>query len=136
VFAQNVSNLHLAGDLGQQAKAESELKKVQNSFEKIKGFFPEWTVAAAAKSTNVFMCPMHRDVVGGRTNFCAKCGMELDQLIRVLPPDTDIPGRGQVVKASVHADAPLTVGKPCTAVLRLEKMNGDPVYLTDLVETH
>src|SRR6185436_7172094 len=33
IFARNVSDLHLGGDLGQQAKAESELKKVQNSFE-------------------------------------------------------------------------------------------------------
>jgi len=136
VFAQNVGDLHLAGDLGQLPRAKGELAKVEESFEKVKSFFPEWTVSTASKSTNVFMCPMHRDVVGSRTNFCGKCGMELDQLIRVLPPDVDLPGAGQTVRASIRTGGALKAGKLCAAILRLEKMNGEPIYPTDLIETH
>lgn len=135
-FAQSVSALHLAGDLGRQENAERELKNVQRSFDQVKSHFPEWTRAAADKSTNTFTCPMHSDVIGGRTNFCAKCGMELDRLVRILPPDSDPRSLQLAVKASIRTSEPLAVGHPCSAVLKLERPDGSPVYLSELIESH
>jgi hypothetical protein len=136
VFAQHVSDLHLAGDAGQQAQAEAELARVIESFERVKNHFPEWTVTAALKSTNRFTCPMHPDIVGNRTNFCPKCGMELNQLNRILPPDSEIDSSQQVVRASIKTKSALVPGKACSAVLRLERANGDPILPSDLIETH
>ena len=136
VFAKAVSALHLAGDLGQQAKAENELRHVKGTFKKLESYFPEWTLTAALKSITTFMCPMHRDVIGNRTSFCAKCGMELDQLIRVLPSDSELQASTQVVRASIKTPAPLNPGETSPAILRLQKANGEPVFSSDLIETH
>lgn len=135
-FAHHVSNLHLAGDAGQQAQAETELDRVVESFDRVKSHFPEWTVTAALKSTNRFTCPMHPDIVGNRTNFCPKCGMELNQLKRILPPDSEIDSLQPVVRASIRTKSLLVPGKVCSAVLRLERANGDPILPADLIETH
>src|SRR5207245_3582038 len=84
-----------------------------------------------------FTCPMHPDVTGKKTDLCPKCGMELDQLVRILPSDSGIPlALQQTVRASVRATAPLTVGKPATLFLRLERITGQPVLPADLIETH
>jgi len=135
-FAERVSDLHAAGDLGQQATAERELGRVIESFERVKSHFPDWTVTAALKSTNRFTCPMHPDIVGDRTNFCPKCGMELDQLVRVLPPDWETDSLQQVIHASIKEESPLIAGKACSAVLRLARANGGPILTSDLIETH
>jgi hypothetical protein len=135
-FARHVSDLHLAGDLGQQAKAETELTKVTETFQKLKSYFPRWIVTAAQNNTNLFTCPMHRDVIGCRTNFCPKCGMELNQLIRILPPDSERDSVQQEIRASIKLATPLVPGKAISAILRLERANGDPVFPSDLIETH
>jgi hypothetical protein len=136
-FGQCVSALHLAADLSQQARSEAELRKVFESFERVKAYFPERVMAEARKSLDRCCCPMHRDVVGNRTDFCPKCGMELDQMIRILPFDSGFPnGSQQRVRASVRTAAPLTVGQPAAAYLQLGKANGEPVQLADLIETH
>ena len=80
---------------------------------------------------------MHRDVLGKRTDFCPKCGMPLDQVSRILPSNSGFPSPGQqTVRASVRTAAPLTVGQPVAALLRLQRPNGDPVSASDLIETH
>jgi len=135
-FARHVSDLHLAGDLGQQATAEAELHQVVESFDRVKSHFPEWTVAAALQSTNRFTCPMHPDVVGRRTDYCPKCGMELNQLIRVFPPDVGSDSFQTEVHASIEPKSPLVPGKACAAVLHLQHADGGPVVLSDLLETH
>lgn len=136
-FCSRVSTLHLVADLNQQTKAESELGKVQEAFSKLKGQFSKDVVAASQSYLEAFTCPMHRDVVGKRTEFCPKCGMPLDQLSRILPPNSNFPLPGQsTVKASVTATEPLTVGQPASALLHLERPNGDPVLSADLIETH
>lgn len=135
-FAQCVSDLHLAGDLGQQTRAENELKKVTDAFQKVKSHYPEPIVAAAEASTTFFSCPMHRDVVGSRTHFCPKCGMELDQLVRILPANVDTDSLWQAVRAIIKTQSPLAPGETCSAILRLERANGEPILVSDLIETH
>jgi Heavy metal binding domain len=136
-FCSRVSALHLVADLNQQANSETELGKVLESFSKVKAHFSKEVIAAAQVYLETFTCPMHRDVVGKRTDFCPKCDMPLDQLSRILPSNSGFPQPGeQTVRASVTTAEPLTVGQPVTALLQLQRPNGDPVLPADLIETH
>lgn len=137
VFCSRVSALHLVADLNQQTNAEIELGKVLESFGKVKAHFSKEVIAEAQVYLDTFSCPMHRDVVGKRTDFCPKCGMPLDQVFRILPPNSGFPLAGQqTIRASVTTAAPLTVGQPAAALLHLERSNGAPVSPSDLIETH
>src|SRR2546430_7190676 len=136
-FCSRVSALHLVADLNQQASSETELGKVLESFAKVKAHFPKEVVAQAQVYLETFTCPMHREVVGKRTDLCPKCGMALDQVSRILPSNSGFPSPGQqTVRASVSTSAPLTVGQPVAALLQLQKPNGDAVSPSDLIETH
>lgn len=136
-FCSRVSALHLVADLDQQASSETELRKVLESFAKVKAYFSNEVVAQAQAYVETFTCPMHRDVVGKRSDLCPKCGMPLDQVARVLPSGSGFPSVGQkTVRASVTTAAPLTVGEPVAALLKLQRPNGDAVSPSDLIETH
>jgi hypothetical protein len=136
-FCSRVSALHVVADLNQQAGSEAELAKVLESFSGVKASFSKEVIEQAQLYRETFTCPMHRDVVGKRTDLCPKCGMPLDQLSRVLPSNSGFPLPGQqTVRALVSIAAPLTVGQPVTALLHLQRPNGDPVSPSDLVETH
>jgi hypothetical protein len=136
-FCSRVSALHLVADLNQQANAETELAKVLESFSKVNAHFSKEVIASAQVYLETFTCPMHRDVIGKRTDFCPKCGRALDQLCRILPAKAGFPLPGeQTVRASISTAEPLTVGKPVSALLHLQRSNGDPVTPADLVETH
>ena len=135
-FCSRVSALHLVADLNQQANAETELGKVLKSFSLVKAHFSKEVIALAQVYLETFTCPMHRDVVGKRSDFCPKCGMPLDQLCRILPKSGfPVPGQ-QTVRASISTTGSLTVGKPVAAFLHLQRSNGDPVSPADLIETH
>lgn len=135
-FCEQVSALHVAADLNQQAKSEIELSKVLESFSKLRSCCPKEVVRQAQLYVEAFTCPMHHDVIGKRTDFCPKCGMPLDQMCRVLP-SAALPSFGQrTLRASVSTAVPLTVGQPATALLTLQRPNGDPVSPSDLIETH
>ena len=82
-FAQQVSALHRVADLNQQAQAESELHRVMKALKMVKTHFSEPILAAALKRAVTFTCPMHRDVIGLETDLCPKCGMILDQVVRL-----------------------------------------------------
>ena len=136
-FCSRVSALHLVADLNQQANSETELGKVLESFTRVRAHFSKEIITEAQVYLDTFTCPMHRDVVGQRTDFCPKCGMALDQVFRVLPSNSGFPLPGQqTVRASVKTSAPLTVGQPVAALLQLQRPNGDPVSPSDLIETH
>jgi Heavy metal binding domain len=135
-LCSRVSALHLVADLNQQANAHAELGKVRESFSKVKAYFSKEAIASAQIYLETFTCPMHRDVVGKRTDFCPKCGMPLDQPIRILPADSGFPQGKQTVRASISTTGPLIVNKPVAALLHLQRSNGDPVSPADLIETH
>jgi hypothetical protein len=107
-LAQRVTALHIAADLGQQAQAELELDRVVESFAAVRRLFPEAVVVEAQKSVETFTC--------------SNSGLPL--------------ASRQAVRASVRLTSPLAVGEPARAILRLEKTNGEPVLVTDLIETH
>ena len=65
-FSQRVGDLHLAGDLKNQTRAEKALPTVLESLAQMKACFPESVVASARQRADTFMCPIHRDVVGSK----------------------------------------------------------------------
>ena len=67
-FCSRVSALHVVADLNQQAKSETELGKVLESFVRVKAYFPNEVVAQAQIYLETFTCPMHRDIIGKRTD--------------------------------------------------------------------
>jgi len=136
-FCSRVSALHLVADLNQRANSETELSRVLESFDKVKAHFSKEVIAQTQVYLEIFTCPMHRDVIGKRNDFCPKCGMPLDQAFRVLPSNSSFPSLGeQTVRASVSTAAPLTVGRPVAALLKLQRPNGEPVSPSELIETH
>lgn len=136
-FGQKVTDLHAAADLNQQNRVEKKLTEMEKLFARIQSSFPPAALAAAQKKAARFTCPMHPDVVGQKTDLCPKCGMALEQMIRVFPVNSSLPATlKQTVRASVRLASPLTVGQPATAYLRLHKANGDPVDMAGLLETH
>ena len=136
-FCARVNALHVVADLNQQANSETELGNVLEAFSKVKAHFAKEVIENAKGYLETYTCPMHRDVVGKRTDSCPKCGMALDQVSRILPSHAGFPLPGQQsVRASVSTTKPLTVGEPAVALLQLQRPNGDPVSLADLIETH
>jgi hypothetical protein len=133
-FVSSILGLHTAADAADQALLEQRFPKVVESFDRLKSFFPAKTVAAARKLADRYMCPMHPDVVGKRGGVCPKCGMTLDQPVRVLPRDgaTSDP----TIRVTARTDAPLTVGRPTRTSLVLKRSDGSPVAPNDLIEVH
>ena len=78
--------MHVEADRGNQAELEKLLPSFSETFEKFKALLPESTVSAAQALAERYMCPMHPVVQGQRTNSCSKCGMELEQRVRLIPP--------------------------------------------------
>jgi len=135
-LARQSGDLHAAADAEQQAQAEAELKKVEKAFKKVFSYFPNRVAATAREKADVYTCPMHRDVRAKRNDACPKCGMVMDQMVRILPTTCAVDTAGQAIHASIRTDGPLIVGKLVTCYLRLTKVDGFPVCLSDLIETH
>ena len=134
LFASSILDMHTAADDGDQAALEQHLPVVVDAFERVKSFFPKKTVAAAQALADRRMCPMHPDVIGKRTDVCPKCGMTLDQPVRVLPRDSAM--LDSTVRATVRTRDPLTVGRPAQVHLKLMRADGSPLDPNDLIETH
>ena len=137
-FGQHVGALHLAGDLGRQPEATTELEHVQSSFATIQAFFPPAVVATGRAAAEAFACPSHPDVHGKREETCPKCGQPLEQQVRLLPEFCGFPlSNGPSVSATVRVDHPLLLGEPVKATLQLRRAsNGNPVYPSELIVTH
>ncbi len=136
-FGRLVANLHAAADAFDQAKAEAQLKVVLNAFNDLKKFYGNDLLLKAESISNEYTCPMHPDVAGKRIDSCPKCGMELDQNIRInLFSSGRTVAAPVTVKAAIRTEAPLKAGAQTKAYLRLTRTDGSPVILTDLREVH
>jgi len=133
MLGQQSGALHLAADAGQPAQAQAAFVQLTNTFDRLTHYFSTNAIAAAQATAYRFTCPMHPDTVGGPGDTCPKCGMALDQMIRILPHDYDLPN---AIHATIRTDTPLTVGQPVTARIRLLRPDGEGVLLSDLIETH
>lgn len=136
-FGRLVANLHAAADAFDQAKSEAQLKVVLNAFNDLKKFYGNELLSKAESLSSQYTCPMHPDVAGKRVDSCPKCGMELDQNIRI---NLFSPGQTVIapvtVKATIRTEEPLKAGALAKATLRLTRMDGSPVLLTDLQVVH
>ena len=136
-FGREIADLHDAADAFDNPSTKARMKKVQATHQELKRLYPETILAAAGPLAARMGCPMHREVVGKDGDRCPKCGMELDQPVRIPLLFT---GGGtpalHTVQASVRLDGPLERGKEVKATLRLKQMTGNPVIITDLRVVH
>src|SRR5262245_10686981 len=136
-LAQQISALHLSGDLQRQEAAERELRTVKDTFQRLLSYFPKAVVASAQVEAAKHLCPTHPDQVGNQGDLCSKCGQPLDQQLRLLPEFCGVPlTGGAFIQSTVHVARPLIVGEPTRATLRLTHTNGLPVYGSDLNPSH
>jgi len=136
-FSQIVARLHFAGDTSQATKAAAELQEVTRSFESLEGYFPQTTRDSARESALRFVCPVHSDVVGSRSQTCPKCGARLDQMARILPAFCGLPMPGKdALRATITTDKPVALGQPVTGFLQLAKADGTAVFASDLLLSH
>jgi hypothetical protein len=136
IFSQRVGDLHLAGDLKNQKRAETALPALLLALDQIRAGFSETAVAEARKRADTFTCSLHSDVVGLRTNLCPKCGAALDQAIRILSFSSGTPLAPPLARASIRTTAPLVVDQTATAFLQLEKATSEAISPPDLIESH
>jgi hypothetical protein len=134
-FGVSVSVLHSAADAGDYAGSISNLANVRQNFKKVAGWFDSNSVTQAVLRADRFTCPMHPKMLGKRTDLCPRCGMDLEQQIRVLP--RQLAGQPLAsIRASISTARPLQPGQKAEAILELKRENGMPLLLTDLIEAH
>ncbi len=103
------------------------------NFEKLQAEADPAVLKAARQHAESYTCPMHADVIGAREDTCAQCGMELDQLVVLVPSQA---ASQHAVHATITTDAPLEAGKPAQAILHLRRADDEPVTPAELIETH
>lgn len=136
-FGHQLSELHYVSDLKKQDRAEKQLLLVLQGFGRIKSFFPGETIRAASEAAEKYVCPLHPEVAGRRTSSCQKCGRELEQQVRLIAGRTNGPYCSmQTAQAAIQPNQPLKLGQETSASLFLKRLDGQPIYPTDLIETH
>jgi hypothetical protein len=136
-FGRQVADLHESADAFDQAKTEERLRAVKTTYNALTTLYPKDVLTQARTLADRSGCPMHRDVVGKPNGKCPKCGMELDQPIRIplMFSGGGVPAL-HTVSASIQTDASLEVGKEVKGTLRLKQITGAPVLITDLRVVH
>lgn len=136
-LGRQVGELHLAADLRHQSDAEGELRRVQATFQQIKSYFPRNILAAAQALAEHYVCPVHSEVQGKKTDHCSKCGQSLEQEVRLLPEFCGFPlTSGPSLTATVRVERTLVAGQPTDAILKLARTDGAAVYPSDLMVSH
>ena len=135
VFARKVSDLHAAADAFDQRQAQDLLVQLLADYQSLKVRSGKETFAAAESLAARHTCPMHPEIIGRSADRCSKCGMELDQPVRVqLHVIGGTPVR-RTIGARIRTVAPLLRGQPVDAVLELDSL-GRPAEITDLRIVH
>src|SRR6185503_20141144 len=131
------ADLHEAADAFDQPKTEERWKKVRVAHVELEALYGPDILERARELASRSSCPMHREIVGKPTGKCPKCGMELDQPIRIplMSSGGGVPAP-HAVRAMIQTDASLEVGKPVTGTLTLKQLTGAPVSITDLRVVH
>ncbi len=137
-FVRDISALHTAADANQEDKCAEIMKKAEGEFQQLQAEADPALLHAARSYARRFTCPMHPEVIGAKDAPCSKCGMALEQMVVLMPTQdgTGTLAAPESVRATIETDAPLEVGKKAFAVLHLRRAGGEPVLLSDLIETH
>ncbi len=135
-----VADLHTAADAGEQAKAETQLTLVNAAVHRLKEFHEAENLERATQLAGRYTCAAHPEMIGAKSALCARCGTPMDQIVRVpLTGAADAlcgAPAPRTMRAEIRVEGPLRTGTPAKAVLRLAKLNGTPVLLSDLRESH
>ncbi len=134
-FVRAISDLHTAADAGDVDQCRELMKKMEAEFAHLPAEAGPEVWRAAGQWAERYTCPMHPDIRGAQDSPCPKCGMPLDQKVVLMPTTTET-FQGNAVRATIEAGDPLEVGKKAFAVLHLQRVTGEPVMLSDLIETH
>jgi hypothetical protein len=136
-FVRTISALHTAADAGQGEACRELVKKADDELQELEKKSDPAVLKAAHQYAERYTCPMHPDVIGAKGDTCGKCGMPLDQPVVLLAA---LLAGNLAAQSSIHAtittDVPLAAGKPAQAVLHLRRDKGEPVTLSELIETH
>ena len=136
-FGRQIADLHEAADAFDQPRTEARLKLVMATYAELTRAYGKDILTPARELADRSSCPMHREIVGKPNGKCPKCGMDLDQPIRI---PLMFSGGGtpalHTVRAAIQTDASLEVGKEVKATLRLKQLTGAPVLITDLRVVH
>ena len=132
-FVQDIAALHTAADAAEAEECAVIFKRVDDAFRKLQEDADPAVLKAARELAERYTCPMHAEVIGGKADTCGQCGMELDQLVVLVPSQA---ATQHAVRATITTDAPLEAGKPARAILQLRRADGEPVTPAELIETH
>ena len=120
------------------AGAGNDRAAAQKAFEEFRGVFAKMAAHFDPKlvATEISICPMHPECVApNATTPCEKCGMAM---IRRRIPYSFIyvpPGEPTMLLKSIAA-GPLEVGKRTDIKVRIQRRDGTPVLLKDLLVMH
>ena len=134
--ARRVADVHEAADAFDRTLASTRVEPMARAFQMVYDFHDRVRMAAARRLADQFTCPMHPEVVGRRTDTCAKCAMALDMpsRIRLQPqPSASLP---RIVYAKVRTDQALEVGRPAPSTLILQSRIEQPIPIFELREVH
>jgi hypothetical protein len=136
LFGQQLADVHQAADVPNVPETTRRLQTLLDTAARIRSVYRQDVLGSAQRLAGRYTCPMHRDVIGPRGANCAKCGMPLDQPLRIqLSPRTAPPIH--TVDAVIRSRARPEVGKPLDAMLHLAYMgSGSPVPPADLRVVH
>jgi Heavy metal binding domain len=120
----------------EQAESDSPLEaraaaeRAQKLWSEAKSLYPK---EALQPLPPLWSCPMHQELMATAAGNCPTCGMPLEPIYVTQPELTE----GPIIGAEILAGGPLEVGKRADLRIRLFFLdNGQPVGLSDLVETH
>ncbi len=133
---RQIGDVHEAADAFNLPDTRARLDILRAAYRQLQGFYAEDVLAPARRLASVTACPMHRDVVGTSTSLCSKCGMALDQPVRVSLLSVGGQPAQHTVRAAMATDAPLAAGETVAGTLRLTQLTGAPLLLTDLRVVH
>lgn len=134
-FGRKVADLHAAADLFDQPKVDALRKEVLAASETLMSYYGEDTLRPARLLAERYTCPMHADIRGRSTDTCPKCGMELDQPVRIPLYSSGGSLATKTVSAEIRTSGPLRTDQSVNGILKLTTV-GRPLLITDLRVVH
>jgi hypothetical protein len=135
-LSQELGDLHQAADAFDAAASKSRLHELLATYRSLLRLYGDDVLGPARRLAEVWACPMHREVVGKSNDSCGKCGMVLDQPVRIpLLFSGGVPAQ-HTVRATIRTEAALERGEEVKGILRLTQLTGAPILITDLRVVH
>jgi hypothetical protein len=120
------------------ASSQADQERTTAAFQKLREVLAETAhlFEPAAVKAEIHVCPMHPDIISpDAATPCVKCGMSL--LPRRIPYSFIYvtPGAPSMILTAVTS-APLQAGQKTDVTVRLQRRDGSPVLLADLLVMH